>query len=106
MAEIKHVGLHAEDLADGRMVGPGETITVDDELLGDPHNKRLLDEGVFIRLDELPKALEGPEATEEAIKLARKERVSLADVRGTGEGKRILVSDVEAYVEKQKGGNA
>jgi hypothetical protein len=104
MADIKNVGLHAEDLADGRMVGPGESVTLDDELLNDPHNKRLIYEGIFIRTDEPTKQLQGPEATDDAIKLARKEKINLTDVKGTGEGGRILVKDVETYAETQKGG--
>lgn len=51
MAEYKHVGNHAEDLADGRMVGPGEVIELDEDAVRDPHNERLLAEGILIGMD-------------------------------------------------------
>lgn len=44
---------HAENLADGRMVGPGEEVEVDAR---DPHNKQLIEDGKLTAVaDETPK---------------------------------------------------
>ena len=40
-------GNHPIDLADGRIVGPGESFKLTAEEQKDPHNKRYIDEGVF-----------------------------------------------------------
>lgn len=50
----KLVSSHAEDLADGSVVAPGEVIPKLDEK--DPHNKRLLDEGRLIKVSEAKKS--------------------------------------------------
>lgn len=47
MDEFRHVGRHSEDLADGRVVSPGESVELSAEDQRDPHNKRLLDEGIL-----------------------------------------------------------
>jgi hypothetical protein len=51
MAEIKNVGNHAEDLADGRMIAPGETAKLTDAQLKEPHNADLLEREAFIKLE-------------------------------------------------------
>lgn len=43
---------HAEDLADGRVLGPGEEADLDEEAIKDPHNKRLIEEGKLISGDD------------------------------------------------------
>jgi hypothetical protein len=48
----KMVGDHPEDLADGRVLGPGEVAELSEEDLEDPHNQRLVDEGLLIEADE------------------------------------------------------
>lgn len=48
----KSVSTHVEDLSDGRSVAPGDSITLTAEELKDPHNARLIDEGVFIVVEE------------------------------------------------------
>ena len=50
MAKYKHVGMHAEELVGGVMVGPGEEVDLDEA--GEADNRRLIDEGIFIPLDE------------------------------------------------------
>lgn len=45
-----NVGTHPEDVADGRIVGPGNQVSID---ATDPHNKRLITDGILI---EVPKA--------------------------------------------------
>lgn len=39
MHVLRNIGDHAEDLEDGRVVGVGETIEVDDDQFKSPHNK-------------------------------------------------------------------
>lgn len=50
--EYKHVGTHTENLADGRMFGPGETVELDEDQIREPENERLLAEGIFIGLED------------------------------------------------------
>lgn len=63
MATTKHayksVSTHVEDLSDGRSVAPGDSVTLTAEELKDPHNARLVDEGVFIVVEENDKAKGG-----------------------------------------------
>lgn len=47
-AEYKNVGSHVHDLADGRMLAPGETVMLDEDAVRDPHNEALLADGVLI----------------------------------------------------------
>ena len=46
MGKYKHVGLHAEELVGGVMVGPGEELDLDEQ--GEEDNKRLIDEGIIV----------------------------------------------------------
>lgn len=46
--EYKNVGAHAEDLEGGRVVGVGEMVELTKEQLRDPHNERLVAEGILI----------------------------------------------------------
>lgn len=50
--QYKYVGTHPQDLADGRMLAPGELADLDDEALQDPHNAALVEEGKLIEADE------------------------------------------------------
>jgi hypothetical protein len=50
--KYKLVGDHPEDLADGRVLGPGEEADLDKEAVGDPHNQRLIEEGLLIESEE------------------------------------------------------
>ena len=50
--EFKNVGLHPEDLDDGRVVGVGETVNLTKEQLENPHNSRLVDEGILLSTDD------------------------------------------------------
>jgi hypothetical protein len=43
--EFKFVGLHPEDLADGRIVAAGDVVELDPN---HPHNKRMVDEGLLL----------------------------------------------------------
>lgn len=54
MDRYKVTSRHPEDLADGRVVGPGEV--VDGLKADDPHNKRLLDEGKLVKLETKSKS--------------------------------------------------
>lgn len=48
MSDFLFVGTHVEDLASGRTLAPGEEVTLSGDELNDPHNKRLVDDGVLI----------------------------------------------------------
>lgn len=50
--DVKSVSTHVEDLASGRTVEPGEVIHMTEKEAADPHNKRLLDEGILIHAVE------------------------------------------------------
>lgn len=52
MTEHKLVGNHPEDLADGRVLGPGEVAELSKEDLKDPHNQRLIEEELLIPTEE------------------------------------------------------
>ena len=47
--EYRNVGAHAEDLDDGRVVGVGEAVELSKDDLKSLHNKRLIDEEVFVK---------------------------------------------------------
>lgn len=49
--EYRNVGSHVEDLFGGATVGVGETVELNDEQAGHPHNERLLSEGTFIPIE-------------------------------------------------------
>lgn len=50
--KYKLISDHAEDLADGRVLGPGEEAELDEEAVEDPHNQRLIEEGKLIPVEE------------------------------------------------------
>jgi hypothetical protein len=63
MGTYKNVGMHPEDLLDGRMVGVGEEVDLTDEQVSD--NQRLIDEEVFISLDSETKSSKKTTTTKE-----------------------------------------
>jgi hypothetical protein len=52
MAEYRNVGDHVVDLADGRMLGPGEFADLSSEDAEDPHNQDMISSGVLLAVDE------------------------------------------------------
>jgi pyruvate/2-oxoglutarate dehydrogenase complex dihydrolipoamide acyltransferase (E2) component len=94
MAEMKNVGLHAENLASGQILAPGESAPVDEEGLKDPFNADLIDRGILIDVS----SGEEPNATDAAKDLAEREGVELASVTGTGADGRITQNDVERTI--------
>jgi hypothetical protein len=49
----RHVGMHPEDTAEGAVLAPGEsTESLNSFDASDPHNKRLIDDGVLIKIHE------------------------------------------------------
>lgn len=52
--KFKCVSTHPEDLADGRILAPGEYADLDDEAQKDPHNQRLIEEDILIDASEVP----------------------------------------------------
>lgn len=45
-------GNHLIDLADGRIVGPGDTVKLSADDLKEDHNKRYIDEGILLKLEK------------------------------------------------------
>jgi len=66
MGQLKFrcVSSHIEDLADGSTVAPGEYVTLSDEDLKDPHNERLVADGILVGT--------GEKSTNEAEKIEKK----------------------------------
>jgi hypothetical protein len=54
---------HAEDLADGRLLEPGETAKDVDEK--DPHNKRLINDGKLVKIGSSKSGSTSDETTSE-----------------------------------------
>lgn len=50
--EYKWVGNHPQDLADGRMLAPGDTVKLSEEDVRLPHNESILADGLLIPTDE------------------------------------------------------
>ena len=63
--EYKNVGRHPEDLSDGRVIGVGEIAPLTDEQLREPHNQRLVAEGILVATN--------PDAEHEAKLAERRE---------------------------------
>jgi pyruvate/2-oxoglutarate dehydrogenase complex dihydrolipoamide acyltransferase (E2) component len=97
MVEYRLISDHQEDLDNGAVVEPGGFIDLDDEEVKLDRAKSLLADGKLIAVED-----SGIEITPEARKLARRAKVNLTAISGTGEKGRIVVSDVEAYIESQK----
>ncbi len=74
MKDYQNVGNHPEDLADGRVIGQDERVSLSPEEAGHAHNQELLDRGSLVPVgesgDETPKPdiLEG-----ESLKARAKE---------------------------------
>ena len=64
MTEHVNVGVHPEDLADGRVIAPGEKVENLDTK--SPHNQRLVDDGVLVPVN-------APEAAPEPRQRRQKE---------------------------------
>lgn len=52
MGRYRFVGDHADTLASGSPVGPGDFVDLTDEESGEPHNKMLIDDGSLIEAAE------------------------------------------------------
>lgn len=52
MTDYRYVGRHPGDLADGRPLEPGETVTLDEDAAAVAHNARLIKEGVLLKVPE------------------------------------------------------
>lgn len=75
MTDLLIIGSHVEDLSDGRSAGPGEVVK--DVDLNDPHNQRLINDGVAVEYDSKAAEKAAKEAKaaekEEAERLAAEE---------------------------------
>lgn len=58
--EYKCVSSHPEDLVSGRVLGVGETVTLEEADVSEPHNRRLIEDGLLIRTDADQQQLEPP----------------------------------------------
>jgi pyruvate/2-oxoglutarate dehydrogenase complex dihydrolipoamide acyltransferase (E2) component len=92
--KYRNVGNHAEDLADGRMIGPGEYVELSEEEADDPRAKDLIDSEVFLLIGE-------PKATDAAKALADEKGITLTSVTGTGKESQITERDVERAAREQ-----
>lgn len=52
MAEYRNIGNHAEDLASGRMLAPGESAELTDEEVKLPHNEDKIASGILLPLGQ------------------------------------------------------
>ncbi len=64
MKDYQNVGNHPEDLADGRVIGQDERVSLSPEEAGHHHNQELLDRGALVPVGESgeetkPEILEG-----------------------------------------------
>jgi pyruvate/2-oxoglutarate dehydrogenase complex dihydrolipoamide acyltransferase (E2) component len=96
---------HPEDLANGRVVAPGEVIELSREQLNEQHNSNLIQNG---RLNARPAEDRdsSPEPTEAANQLASELGVNIAEVEGTGADGRVTVGDVESFAGDQDNDNS
>jgi pyruvate/2-oxoglutarate dehydrogenase complex dihydrolipoamide acyltransferase (E2) component len=99
MTDYKYVGRHLDDLHDGRVVAPGQTVDLDDRAAADPHNAQRIQAGLLIPVQQETDI----DATEEAKQLAAQKAVDLRDVTGSGKDGRVLIGDVETYIHKREG---
>jgi pyruvate/2-oxoglutarate dehydrogenase complex dihydrolipoamide acyltransferase (E2) component len=99
-AEYKWGGSYPQEITGGRVLEPGETVTLSEDAISDPHNAALIEGGNLFSLDEI----EEPQATEAAIELANKHNISLTAITGTGQGGRITQGDVESHIANEEGG--
>lgn len=76
--EFRYIGDHAQDLADGRVLGQNATVKLTEEHFEDDHNKRLLREGLLIGIDESSNEIAEKARTAERRADRKEEREALA----------------------------
>lgn len=50
MTQYRCTSRHSEDLADGRVIAPGDVATLNADDVKDPHNQRLIDEQLLVEI--------------------------------------------------------
>lgn len=50
MTDYRYVGRAPQDLTGGRVLASGEYVTLDKEAANDEHNKRLIEEGLLMKV--------------------------------------------------------
>lgn len=98
--EYRLISDHQEDLDNGAVVEPGGFIDLDDDRAKLDRAASLIEEGRLVPVD----GFDTYTITPEAKKLARDNKVNISAVSGSGDGGKVLVSDVESHIESQKGG--
>jgi RNA 3'-terminal phosphate cyclase len=78
--QYRFVGSHADTLANGRPVEPGEFVELTDEDLKEPQNATLLDDGLLMLIGEQG-AQPQEVATDAAKELARQHKIDLRGAR-------------------------
>jgi acylphosphatase len=91
---------HVEDLADGRVVAPGEEVKLTAEQIDDPHNARLIDENKLSPIEDPgSKKLTGDALQKEAERLGIEGRTEMrADA--------LREAVAEAQAKEQEGGDS
>lgn len=93
--QYRFVGSHADMLANGRPVEPGEFVDLSEEDLAEVHNEMLVADGNLVFIGDS----QNPEATDAAVKLAKQNKIPLTAITGTGAADgQITATDVESYV--------
>lgn len=100
--EYRYIGSHADMLANGRPVEPGEYVDLTDEDLQENHNKMLLDDGKLLLIEEEDTS-DQEIATEAAKAFAAENSVDLSQVEATGSSGLITKGDVEKHIAGEEG---
>ena len=56
---FRFVGRHIDDLADGRILEPGQFVELNDSEIDDPHNQLRISDGLLIEVDKPKTAAKG-----------------------------------------------
>jgi hypothetical protein len=67
-SQFQYAGPHPDTLASGRPIGSGDVVELSVEEAGDPHNKRLIDEGLLVAIGEQEDVVLKGDALEDRIR--------------------------------------
>lgn len=100
--QYRFIGSHADMLASGRPVEPGEFVDLTDDELREPHNTMLLDDELLLLIKD-EDTHDQEIATDAAKRLAASNKIDLAEVPATGANGLITQGDVEQYIADKSG---